>query len=378
MYSIKLPPGSRSKMYGREIPSFIARPMSPLSFSFPDMKSIWPEALPESMSSQSGPDICSVRLGFGADPAETWHAPSLMTAFQVPPPSPLMSYWITALVPVALSARNRLAIMSKVSFTVGIACLLGWSEGEQIHSAGDGQDRPRDVAGALGTQEGDRVRDILGLALPLHRDALDHPVVERAQAGVGPDDPGRDHVRGDVVTRPLQRHRAGEPDHPHLRGGVGGLAEAAHEPGDRRHADDPAPPALPHAGEDRPRHVIGAGEVDAQVEVPVLVLHVLELGDRVDEAGVVDADVDGPELALDLAGDGGDLPSVGDVARVGPGPAPDLPRCLRGALGVEVDDRDPAALGGERLGVRPPEAAGRSRDASDLPRDAEVHPLRVP
>ena len=34
-------------------PSFIARPMSPLSFSFPDMKSIWPEALPESMSSQS-------------------------------------------------------------------------------------------------------------------------------------------------------------------------------------------------------------------------------------------------------------------------------------------------------------------------------------
>src|SRR5437660_12380793 len=138
--------------------------MSPLSFSFPDMKSIWPEALPESMASQSCPDICSVRLGLVADPAETSHAPSLMTAFQVPPPSPLMSYWITALVPVALSARNRLAIMSKVSFTVGIACLLGGSEGEQIHSAGCGQDRPRDVAGALGVEHGGGVTAIHGLA----------------------------------------------------------------------------------------------------------------------------------------------------------------------------------------------------------------------
>jgi hypothetical protein len=34
-------------------PSFIARPMSPLTFSLPDMKSIWPDCLPESMSSQS-------------------------------------------------------------------------------------------------------------------------------------------------------------------------------------------------------------------------------------------------------------------------------------------------------------------------------------
>ena len=46
-------------------------------------------------------------------------APSLMTAFQVPPPSPLTSYWMTALAPAALSGRNRLGIASKDSFTVG-------------------------------------------------------------------------------------------------------------------------------------------------------------------------------------------------------------------------------------------------------------------
>jgi hypothetical protein len=48
----------------------------------------------------------------------------LITAFQVPPPSPLTSYWITALVPVALSERNRLGIASKDSLTVGIAASL--------------------------------------------------------------------------------------------------------------------------------------------------------------------------------------------------------------------------------------------------------------
>src|SRR5205823_4082971 len=106
-------------------PSFIASPMSPFTFSLPDMKSIWPDCLPESMSSQSGAAIWSVRLGLGADPAFTAQVPSLMTACQVPPPSPLTSYWITALVPDALSARNRPDIPSKVSFTVGMVAPLG-------------------------------------------------------------------------------------------------------------------------------------------------------------------------------------------------------------------------------------------------------------
>ena len=88
------------------------------------MKSIWPDCLPESMSIQSWAAIDSVRLGFVAAPWFTVQAPSLMMAFQVPPPSPLMSYWMVALVPAALSARNRPGIASNDSLTVGIVVLL--------------------------------------------------------------------------------------------------------------------------------------------------------------------------------------------------------------------------------------------------------------
>src|SRR5437867_9849547 len=95
-----------------------------LQLQLPRHEEHLPRRLPESMSSQSWPDICNVRLGLAAAPSETLHFPSLMTAFQVPPPSPPISYWIVALVPVALSGRNRLSIKLKVSLTVGISVLL--------------------------------------------------------------------------------------------------------------------------------------------------------------------------------------------------------------------------------------------------------------
>src|SRR5207245_976207 len=105
-------------------PSFMARPMSPLTFSLPDMNSICPDCLPESMSSQSWAAIWSVRFGLVAGPGLTVQAPSLMTAFHVPPPSPLTSYWMVAFVPDALSGRKRPPIAAKVSWTVGIALSL--------------------------------------------------------------------------------------------------------------------------------------------------------------------------------------------------------------------------------------------------------------
>src|SRR5687768_18587416 len=98
--------------------------MSPLTLSLPDMNSICPDCLPDSMSSQSWDAMFRVRLGFVAGPGFTVHAPSLMTACQVPPPSPLTSYWMVAFVPAALSARNRLPITSNVSFTVAMMFLL--------------------------------------------------------------------------------------------------------------------------------------------------------------------------------------------------------------------------------------------------------------
>src|SRR5213078_3522728 len=101
-------------------PSFIARPMSPLTFSLPDMNSICPDCLPDSMSSQSWAAIDSVRFGLVAGPGLTMQAPSLTTAFHVPTPSPLTSYWMVALVPDALSGRKRPPIAAKVSWTVGM------------------------------------------------------------------------------------------------------------------------------------------------------------------------------------------------------------------------------------------------------------------
>src|SRR3954471_2102460 len=99
-----------------------------------------------------------------------------MTACQVPPPSPLTSYWIVALAPAALSGRNRVLIASNVSFTVAIACppLVG----EEIHAAGHGHHGARDIPCPLGAEKRDGVRDILRLALLLHCHALDHPLVE--------------------------------------------------------------------------------------------------------------------------------------------------------------------------------------------------------
>src|SRR5215468_4810105 len=81
------------------------------------------------MSSQSCEEICNVRFGLVPAPGLTVQVPSLMTACQVPPPSPLTSYWIAALVPAALSARNLVGIASNVSFTVAMTSSVIWEMG---------------------------------------------------------------------------------------------------------------------------------------------------------------------------------------------------------------------------------------------------------
>src|SRR5215510_14937016 len=245
--------------------SFMARPMSPLTFSLPDMKSICPDCLPESMSSQSCDEIWSVRFGLVPAPGFTTQVPSLMTAFQVPPPSPLTSYWITAFVPADLSARNRPAIASNVSFTVGIVRSFS-SKREKIHAARHRQHGARNVAGALGAQERDRIRHVLGLPLALHRHALDHPLVERAQLGVGRDYARRDRVARDVVPGTLEGDRLREADQPDLARRVGSLAKPTHEAGDRGHADDPAPFPLAHPREHRLRHLVRSRQVHGEVQ----------------------------------------------------------------------------------------------------------------
>src|SRR2546425_7892919 len=178
--------------------------------------------------------------------------------------------------------RHRFLLF--VGFTVGAPSrpTFSHSKRKEVHSAGHGQDGAGDVTRALRAEEGDGARHVLGFSLPLHRDPLDHPLVEGAELRVGRDDPGRDRVAGDVVTGALEGDRLGEPDQPDLARRVGGLAEAAHEAGDRRHADDPPPVPLAHTRKHRLRHLVRPGHVHGQIELPVLVLHVLELGHRVD------------------------------------------------------------------------------------------------
>src|SRR5207245_9665777 len=164
----------------------------------------------------------------------------------------------------------------------------------------------------------------------------------RGQLRVGRDDARRDRVARHVVPRPLEGHGLREPDDTDLRRGVRGLPEPAHEPGDRRHADDPPPAPLAHPRENRLGHLVRARQVHAEVQLPVLVSHVLQLADGVDHAGVVHEDIHGAEVALDPRDRLLHLPGIADVARVAARPAArglDLPRRLLGALGVEVDDR---------------------------------------
>src|SRR4030095_13644363 len=237
--------GSAGAYTEKRDPTFMARPMSPLSLSLPDMNAIWPESLPPIMSSQSWDDMLRVRFGVAAAPAFTAQALSLITACQVPPWSPVMSYWMVALTPVALLGWNRLAIASKVSVTVGIADPPVWCAGsrlkrEEVHATRHRENGAGDVTGALGAQESDGIGYVLRLPFRLHRDALDHPLIQRREVGVGADDTRRDDIAGDVVARALERDRLREADHAHLARRVGGLPEAPHEAGDRGHGDDPA------------------------------------------------------------------------------------------------------------------------------------------
>src|SRR4030095_11953393 len=99
--------------------------------------------------------------------------------------------------------------------------------------------------------------------------------------------------------------------------------------------DDPSPLAFAHPREHRLRDLVGSRQVHGEVQLPVLVLQVLELADRVDEPGVVHTDVDGTEIALDAAHPARALRRIADIARVAarsPAGHLDLARRARGAI----------------------------------------------
>src|SRR5262249_25247506 len=71
----------------------MARPMSPLTLSFPVMNAICGLRRPLTIESQSSSPAVMVMLGASAWPSTTEQAPSAMSACHWPPPSPAMSNW---------------------------------------------------------------------------------------------------------------------------------------------------------------------------------------------------------------------------------------------------------------------------------------------
>src|ERR1700730_1724483 len=190
------------------------------------------------------------------------------------------------------------------------------SEGEEGDAARHPESQPRDVARFVRAEEGDRMRDVRGLAGPLEDRALDDPLVHLRVAHVeslGADHAGHDGIGRDVVAPSLERSSPGERDGGHLRRRGAGLAAPAHGAGDRGHVDDPSPFLFDHVRPNLLGAVEGAGEVDVDVAIPQLVAHVLDLADVVEGGSIIDQDVDAAELVLDLLEDFANLIAIRDV-----------------------------------------------------------------
>src|SRR5207247_10874178 len=145
--------------------------MSPFTFSLPDMKSIWPDCLPESMSSQAGAAIWSVRLGLGADPAFTVQVPSLMTACQCR--RRRRSRRTGSLRSSRPPCRHGTGqTLHRTSPSLSASSSPWWHrrvvlEGEEVHSPRHGEHGAGDVPRPLRAEEQDGVGDVLGLTFPL-------------------------------------------------------------------------------------------------------------------------------------------------------------------------------------------------------------------
>ena len=179
-----------------------------------------------------------------------------------------------------------------------------------------------------------------------------------AQAGqhhVGQDRAGRDGVDGDAGLAVFDRGVAGQADDTVLGRGVARLVAHAAVPADRGRVDDPPVPLFVHDLQDGGHAVEHAVEVDRQ--------HPGELGGAVVlgevlaafDAGVVEEPVDAPEAldgGVDVALDVVDLRDVGDDGEHlhVRGDLGDEAGGLVHRGGIEVDEHEVGALGGQPLG----------------------------
>src|SRR6266851_6641175 len=170
------------------------------------------------------------------------------------------------------------------------------------HSAVDGQDLPRDVAGFVGCEERHGVGHLFRGPCPTTCRQLDDALRDlRRQTArqVGGDVTRRDGVDGDTPPAVFLRHRLREADNPGFCGSVVRLTRAADYSGERGDVDDAAVSLLQHLAEGGAAAVEHALEVLLDDDVEVLFLHRREQA-VAGRSGVVDEDVE-----TTVGGDGG-------------------------------------------------------------------------
>src|SRR6266851_4111696 len=205
--------------------------------------------------------------------------------------------------PIAVRTADSTRTFLRCSMTVSPS---------HVQAAVDGPDLPGDVGGRVGRQKADHPGDLLGRAEPADRDLGPDPVQHLVRDGghhVGGDVARGDRVDGQPdpvpgrTLRPaelednLASQGLGQPEQAGLGRGVVDLADVAGLADDRGHVDDPAGAVLDHVLDRGLGHEEGAGQVDRDDLLPVLVGH-LGHGPVDGDPGVVHQDVE-PAVLVD-------------------------------------------------------------------------------
>ncbi len=132
----------------------------------------------------------------------------------------------------------------------------------------------------------------LGQLLALHRRHHLGRVDARVLGDVRADAAGEDDGDADARALQLGEERLGEELHRRLRGAVGGLARNGEEAAHARHVEQARLGALEQLGQERLRHVDDAPEVDVHDALDDVEVEVLDLHERLDDAGHVEEAVD--------------------------------------------------------------------------------------